>query len=164
MPHGLSVGGMPRERLVATLRREGIRTNRHADRLLESDRFIPPIASRPLRVTCRRVDELGLATGATFEAICAKALRSGLALPPLELGPYLRLAWRNQPEGAWGHPRTRHRAPPGAVTIASAPLEIDDTFPRGFYLRRIRGALWLRGYVAPDDHPFDASDRLAFLE
>lgn len=164
MPHGLRVGGMPRERLVATLRHEGIRTNRAADRLLASDLFTTSTASRPVRVTCRRVGELGLATGATYEAICARAVRSGLGIAPAELGPYLRLAWRHQSEGAWGQPRTRHRAPPGSLTIASAPLASDEAFPRGFYLRRIRGALWLRGYVVPDDHGWDSDDRFAFLE
>jgi hypothetical protein len=32
----------------------------------------------------------------------------------------------------------------------------------GFYLRRIRGVLWLRGYRSPAEHVWEAADRFVF--
>lgn len=91
-----------------------------------------------------------------------EAVATGLCLPPMELGPHLRLQYLDQPEGFRGQPTTQHRAPPGSITITSAPLSDDDEFPNGFYLRRIEDKLWLRGYQPGLDHIFDPDDRLVF--
>ena len=82
----------------------------------------------------------------------------------MELGPYLRLQYLDQPEGFFGQPLTRHRAPPGSVTIASeSPVE-DDDFPKGFYLHCIKGVLWLRGYRSDAQHVWDPDDHLVFCK
>jgi hypothetical protein len=90
------------------------------------------------------------------------ALASGLQLAPLELAPHLRLQWRGQAEGRVGQAATRHRAPPGSLTVVSLPPVDDDAFPKGFYLRRIDGVLWLRGYRAAAGHQWQPDDRLIF--
>jgi len=51
-----------------------------------------------------------------------------------------------------------------AITIASEPLTQDDDFPKGFYVRRIKGALWLRGYRAGAAHIWEADDHLLFCQ
>ena len=86
----------------------------------------------------------------------------GLGLCPLELAPRLRLLLLDQAEGAAGQPLTRNCAPHGAITVASAPLDDDEDVPRGFYLRRIEGTLWLRGYRSWDGHLWSPGDILAF--
>jgi hypothetical protein len=96
--------------------------------------------------------------------IVACAAEYGLDLCPLELGPHLRLQYREQPEGYLGLPVRQHQAPSGAITIASAPLSDDDTVPKGFYLRRIQGVLWLRGYRAGADHNWEPDDHFIFCQ
>jgi len=47
------------------------------------------------------VAELGFKEGATYSGICARALELGLELCPAEVGPALRLAYKDQPLGEW---------------------------------------------------------------
>ncbi|MFO0603078.1 MAG: hypothetical protein U0324_07885 [Polyangiales bacterium] len=160
----LSVGGVPKPELLARLLRAGVRLNPLADALFADLRFVPaPTASR---VALARVSvaSLGLPDGGTFAELVAQATARGLALCPMELGPHLRLAFTDQPEGAVGQAATVHRAPPGAITVASAPLCEDDDVPKGFYLRRIEGTLWLRGYTAGPEHVWRPEDELVFVE
>lgn len=108
------------------------------------------------------VEGLGFARGAAMGEILARAGRLGLGLCPLELGPWLRLEYLDQPEGNAGQPARPGQAPAGAITIVSAALVEDDGFPKGFYLRRIDGVLWLRGYLSGPAHVWSPDDRLIF--
>jgi hypothetical protein len=94
--------------------------------------------------------------------IYAKACTHGLALCPIEFGAYYRLGYLEQPEGSIGFAATQHCAPPGSVTIASQAISLDDTVPKGFYLRRIEGVLWLRGYHCDAAHVWSPQDVFAF--
>jgi hypothetical protein len=115
-----------------------------------------------LEIALANVEQLGLDTGATFGQIVERAAAGGLSLCPLELGPHLRLQFIDQAEGSMGQPASQHCAPAGAVTIASAPLCDDDETPKGFYLRRIEGALWLRGYRSWPGHVWGPADVFVF--
>jgi hypothetical protein len=106
--------------------------------------------------------ELGFPDGATYQELVAAAERRGLSLCPLELGPHLRLQFPEQPEGFIGQPPSQNRAPPGSITVASVPLANDEETPHGFYLRRIEGALWLRGYRSWPGHIWNSHDVLVF--
>ncbi|MGO1200370.1 MAG: hypothetical protein ACTMKY_10790 [Dermabacteraceae bacterium] len=44
------------------------------------------------------------------------------------------------------------RAPRGALHVLSAPLSEDHEYPKGFYLRRVDGVSWLRGYCCDDEY------------
>ncbi|WP_374438120.1 hypothetical protein [Inhella sp.] len=68
----------------------------------------------------------------------------------------------DQAEGALGFAPTRHQSPPGAIRVVSAPLCEDDEVPKGFYLRRIEGVLWLRGYWSSADHVRQPDEQLVF--
>jgi len=48
--------------------------------------------------------------------------------------------------------------------VASAPLAQDDETPKGFYLRRIEGVLWLRGYRSWPGHIWSPQDMFVFSE
>lgn len=106
--------------------------------------------------------ELGHARGATLAQVFASAAARGLALCPLELAPHLRLQFTDQAEGFDGHPPSSHRAAPGSLTVATRPIAAGDGTSMGFYLRRIHGVLWLRGYRAPAEHVWDAADLFVF--
>ena len=54
-------------------------------------------------------------------------------------------------------------APPGSITVASAPLDDRDDTPKGFYLRRIESTLWLRGYRSWSGHRWSCEDVFAFV-
>ena len=52
----------------------------------------------------------------------------------------------------------KHRS----ITIASEILTEDDDFPKGFYLRKIDGMLWLRGYLADQLHVWNPDNHFIF--
>jgi hypothetical protein len=56
----------------------------------------------------------------------------------------------------------REGAPPGAITVASSPLDDSDETPKGFYLRRADGVLWLRRYWSSSGHIWSPEDVLVF--
>jgi len=157
------VGGIGKEQLRRELDLNGIRMNQAAEDLFANPPFKTSEQCRPLECVEASIAELGFASGATFEALSCRIIELGLLLCPLETGPHLRLQYRDQPEGLFGNPPTKHRAPPGSLTIASAPLDELEATPKGFYLRKIEGELWLRGYWSGPDHIWPPDDRLFFL-
>ena len=160
----VSVGGQRKPELLVQLATAGVELNEAARVLFASDKFAPSDTRQSLVIVELVVRQLGFAQGATMAELQAKAVTRGLRQAPLELGPYLRLQYLDQPEGYAGFPATKHRAPPGSLTVASAPLSEDDAFPKGFYLRRIQGVLWLRGYWCDAANVWDADDRLIFCQ
>jgi hypothetical protein len=147
----VSVGGVTKAELLGELQRNAI-----------SMLFTTAAARSSVTTVELRVRDLGFRHGATIAEITTSAHALGLGLCPLELGPHLRLQYRDQPEGYWGQPIRSHQAPSGAVTIASAHLTDDDDVPKGFYLRRIKGVLWLRGYRSWPGHVWESDDRFVF--
>jgi hypothetical protein len=156
------VGGMSKPELLAEFHARGIELNEAARRLFAHDSFTTSdVASLAHTVEVSVVD-LGCIRGATRAQIQERAAELGLSLCPLELGPHLRLQFLDQPEGYIDRPPLQHRAPPGAITVASMQLSDDDGIPKGLYLRRINGVLWLRGYWSGQDHIWRPEDRLVF--
>lgn len=160
----VTIGGLSKAELLAQLQGNAILLNEAAERLFASDQFTTAQTCHALTTVELTVRDLGFPHGATTAVIYASAAALGLGLCPLELGPHLRLQYLDQPEGYWGQPLRQHQAPSGSITIASAPLTQDDDFPKGFYLRRIKGELWLRGYCAGPDHVWEADDHLLFYQ
>jgi hypothetical protein len=46
--------------------------------------------------------------------------------------------------------------------VASSPLDDADETPRGFYLRRVEGVPWLRGYRSGPGHVWSPEDLFVF--
>jgi hypothetical protein len=158
----VSIGGTPKDELRSQLVRAGIRLNPMAEALFADPRFTVAPSRTEVDVSVCSVQSLGLFAGGTFDQVVEAARRHGLSLCPPELGPHLRLQYVDQPE-VNDVPVVPKRAPPGAIVVASAPLDERDETPKGFYLRRYDGALWLRGYCASADHVLSPQDRVAFL-
>ena len=151
----VDVGGLTKSELIQALQSNAIAINVSAEQLFASKHFTTsgtPCSMTTVELTVRH---LGCPRGATLRDLYRTSER-GLGLCPLELGPHLRLQCRDQPEGSWGKPCRRHQAPYGSITIASEQLTQDDDFPKGFYLRRIKGVLWLRGYRSGPQHVLGA--------
>jgi hypothetical protein len=148
--------------LLAEFKKRGIELNESAQRLFAHDNFKISKNVSLFETMETSVCDLGYANGATIAEIHEQAVKLGLSLCPLELGPHLRLQFLDQPEGHRGGPLSQQRAPAGSITVASRQLTEDDDFPKGFYLRRINGVLWLRGYWAAPEHIWSPDDRLVF--
>lgn len=160
--HTVDLGGITKAELRAKLQTAGVQLNAYAIALFDDDRFT--VSEIPVSVEVEEVTvaSLGLIVGATYDRIVEEAFRRGYALCHRDLGPQLRLQYRDQPEGLIGSPPTKHCAPPGSITIASEPLAHDEVTPRGFYLRKMDGVLWLRGYCCADSHIWSPDDVLVF--
>src|SRR5688572_26527241 len=126
LPSAVHVGGMDKRELLQALREHHVQLNRAAEALFEDRRFTLLSESKVIEIASVSVVDLGFGAGATYEQLTARALESGLVECPLELGPHLRVQFLDQPEGSAGFPATKHRAPPGAITVASTPLDDFD--------------------------------------
>ncbi len=158
----VAIGGQTKSELLARLAQSRVAINEAGKALFASDLFTTSEARTQLATVELEIRDLGFPMGATLPEIIAGAQRLGLRPCPLELGPHLRLQLLDQPEGFEGQPVTQHRAPPGAITIASEVLSEDESFPKGFYLRRIQGTPWLRGYCCGLDHVWSPEDHMLF--
>jgi hypothetical protein len=153
---------MTKHELLAALLAKGIELNKAGEALFADDRFTTREESSILETVEIPVAALGLSEGGTVAQIRGRAGELGLSVCPLELGPHLRLQLLDQPEGYLGHPPTLHRAPPGSMTVASPELSEDSDIPKGFYLRRIKGVLWLRGYWSEPENIWSPEDHFVF--
>jgi hypothetical protein len=155
-------GGATKAELLSRLAEARVRLNQAAHDLFADVRFETSATPYVLETIECSVADLGLPRGGTIAHIFEQAGAMGLSVCPLEVGPHLRLQLTLQAEGFLGHPASRHRAPPGSVTVASAALSDDEETPRGFYLRRIEGTLWLRGYRCDAEHGWRPEDVFVF--
>lgn len=138
--------------------------NKYGEKLLSDDKFTSSKTKYSLETVELTVRALGFPNGATLPEIFKRAKELGLELCPLELGPYLRLQYLEQPEDSKGTLLSQHQAPSGSITIASEVVSEDDDFPKGFYLRKINGMLWLRGYIADHQHVWNRDDHFIFCQ
>lgn len=162
IPSAVSIGGTTKADLLAALHEHEVQLNEAADELFADSRFTTLPEERVLSIVALSVVELGFSEGATYGQIVRRALEVGLAESPLELGPRLRLEFRNQCDSADGRSLTHGRAPPGSLVVASPPLDARDQTPKGFYLRHVDRVLWLRGYRSSPDHILSPPDVLVF--
>lgn len=156
------VGGKSKEQIRRELALAEVRLNALAEALFEDPRFT--VSESPHEVECFAVSiaSLGHPVGAAIAEACQSADQMGLSECPLELAAHLRLQYTDQAEGAVGFPHSKHGAPPGSITVVSPALSPEYETPKGFYLRRIEGRLWLRGYRSEPDHVWSPEDVLVF--
>ena len=146
----VELGGLSKSELLRELKRKEVFRNGYAEMLFAHDSFTISESIKNLMTIEVSVLDLGFPQGATSEHVFERADQLGLNLCPQELAPFLRLQYTDQPEGYW-------------IVIASETLVAEDEFPNGFYLRRIDGKLWLRGYCADPQHNWDDEDRFIFV-
>lgn len=156
------IGGIPKGDLLVSLRNAGVRLNAAAEELFGSPLFETQAQRVSIQVVAFRVEQLGFGGGAVMPEILEAAQRMGLFPCPMETGPHLRLQFMDQAEGSIGQAARSGQAPAGSLTVVSIPLCDRVDFPKGFYLRRIEGELWLRGYRSDDLHVWSPGDRLVF--
>lgn len=160
----VEIGGLTKSQLFQKLKQHSILLNKFAEQLFANDKFIVSDKIYSVKTVELKVRDLGFPEGATIPQVYKKAKQLDLKLCPLELGPYLRLNYLDQPEGYLGKPAWKNRSPYGAVKVATEIFSNDVDFPKGFYLRKIEGVLWLRGYIADDLHVLDPNDHIIFCQ
>jgi hypothetical protein len=160
----IEVGGLTKSQLIKKMQQHAILMNEYGERLFADDKFTTSVIKYSLKIVELTVMELGFPDGATTAQLFKRASEYGLELCPLELGPHLRLEYLDQPEGFSGKTSQQNQAPSGSITIASEILSEDEYFPKGFYLRRINGVLWLRGYIADHLHVWKPEDHFIFVK
>lgn len=160
----VQVGGLSKSQLIEKMRQQSIFVNDLGETLLMNESFTTADQVYRLVTVELTVRDLGLSAGATLDQIFHTANLLGLQLCPLELGPHLRLTYLDQPEGFLDKPSRIQQAPYGSITIASEINCEDEDFPKGFYLRKINGELWLRGYLADFKHVWEPDDRFIFCQ
>lgn len=161
--HKIRLNPLTYEQLESIFQQYHIHLNNYANQLIASDYFNLPIDTTTYSVAVVSLLELGLNKGASLPYIFETALSKGYELCPLELAPFMRLQFLNQPEGSINQPLTKNQAPYGSITIASEFPSNNDDFPKGFYIRKIDGELWLRGYRTSLDFRWNPEDCFAFL-
>jgi hypothetical protein len=159
----VEVGGLTKSQLIQELKRCSVSMNEYGEILFADERFMTSETKYSLKTVELTVMDLGFPDGATTAQLFKRASELGLELCPLELGPHLRLEYLDQPEGYSGN-STQHQAPSGSITIASEILTEDVDFPKGFYLRKMNGVLWLRGYIADQLHVWKPEDHFIFVK
>ena len=157
------IGGVDKSELLARLDEGGIELNAAGRALFAHSGFTTATIASIVETREMTVGDLGFDRGATIDKVVERAGQLRLAPCPIELGPHLRLQYIDQPEGYIGHAPSQHKAPPGSLTIVSRQIAGDDHVPKGFYLRRVNGALCLRGYHCGPDHVWSADDHLVFI-
>jgi hypothetical protein len=160
----IEAGGMTKQQLLQRLQQASISMNEYGESLFSNELFSASAETYKVETVELTVAGLGFQQGAPLDRIFQRAGDLGLSLCPLELGPYMRLQYLDQPEGLSADSSQRHQAPSGSITIASAVIRDDHDFPKGFYLRSMEGALWLRGYIADYLHIWNPNDHFIFAE
>jgi len=162
VPSAVRIGGMGKAELLQALRERNVHLNHAAETLFDDRRFTLLGRRQVVEIASVSVADLGFEEGAAYAQLVARALEFGLVECPLELGPHLRMQFAGQPDVAGGTSTTHGRAPPGSITVASSPLDDADETPKGFYLRRVDGVSWLRGYSSWPGHVWSPEDVLVF--
>ena len=162
LPREVRCGAVSKRDLLGRLAAAGVELNDYARILFASDGFVTAGEAFTVAIVETSPASLGLTAGMTLPRVVEAASARGLRPCPLELGPHLRLQYLDQPELPAIDPQGRGRAPLGSLTVVSAPLVDDDEFPKGFYLRRINGTPWLRGYRCAMQFEWQPHDRLVF--
>jgi hypothetical protein len=145
----IEVGGMTKPKLVEELERRSIQMNEQARRLFADSRFVLSTSQSRIQTVELAVRDLGFEQGAISIDIRQTAAGLGLEVCPLELGPFMRLQYCDQPEGR-------------RLTVFSQRLSADTDVPTGFYLRRVDQTLWLRGFTASEDWMWDPDEHFVF--
>lgn len=158
----IEVGGLSKAELIQRLQQSSISLNQYGEKLLYDDRFTTSEIKYSLEIVELLVRDLGFPNGATLPEIYKQANELRLQLCPPELGPYLRLEYVDRVEGNSGNSSQKNEAPSGSITIASEIISDEDSFPKGFYVRKVDGVLWLRGYVADNLHVWNPDTRFIF--
>lgn len=159
-PFEIEIGGLSREDLKLNLNSAGVQLNAYAHQLMQHPIFAQTLDPKKIKVLSCSAKDLGLGNAATLPRIYEQAQSLGLDLCPVYAAPYLRLGFMGQ-ESSRNLILSAGSNPADSLTVAS-PILGDDSYPKGFYLRVVDSAPWLRGYCCDDMYEFALEDKFIF--
>ena len=151
----------PKDQRLNQLKEHNILTNPYAEAFFAHPTFFTEHTSE-MTIAIASLREIGFENGATLNEILRKTEKGAFKPCPTNTGLFLRFAWKNQPQSQSSVLSGTHRSPDRAVVVLSEPVEKEDAFPKGLYLRNVDGKLWLRGYVCDSEYRFSSGDLFAF--
>ena len=131
------------------LKDNGFSIGDYANDILGKPTFTAAAEEIELDLVVASVAELGFKNGATREQIYARAKELGLDLCPAEVGPQLRLQYKDQPNGEW-------------LIVAMEPIAGSVGGLELFGVERYDSDLWLDGCYGGPDYVWDSDDRFVF--
>ena len=119
--------------------------------ILGKPAFTVVSAEEEIQLVNLSVADLGFKEGANYGNICAKAKELGLELCPNEVGPQLRLQYKNQPKGEY-------------LRIAMEPITDSDGdgYLNIFLVVHDDDGLWLHGRSGDSDYLHYSNFRFVF--
>ena len=114
-----------------SLKDNGFKLGDWANDILGKPAFTVATEETEIDLVVVTVAELGFKNGATREQIYARAKERGLDLCPAEVGPQLRLQYKDQPTGEW-------------LVIGMEPITFSVGSLLLFHVERAGVGLWLR--------------------
>lgn len=139
------IGGKTKEEIKKELKKKNIQVSSYAESMMDAkdkdgkDLFIVQENSERLELVRLTIKDLGFPKGATTQEIFDKATALGLDLCPAEVGPQLRLQYKDQPLGE-------------RLYIAMKQILDRDGNSYVFKLERYEDGLWLHVNWAPSGY------------
>jgi len=131
------------------LKSNGFRIGSWGNNILSKPAFKAATEETEVDLVNVSVAELGFKDGATRKDIYERAIDLGLQLCPNEVGPQLRLQYKDQPKGEW-------------LRIAMEPITDSSGRLLVFNVVRNDGGLWLDGDDGHPDYFWYGNDRWVF--
>ena len=127
----------------------GNKVSSEANGILGNSAFTVAVKKIKIDLAIKSVDELGFKDGATRQKIYGRANELGLDLCPAEVGPQLRLQYKDQPE-------EEH------LIVAMNPIADSDGALELFLVERDDSGLWLDSYYDFPGYIWYAAIRCVF--
>ncbi len=131
------------------LKKDGFKIGDWGNDILGKPAFTVSSAEEEIQLANVSVADLGFKDGANYGDICSKAKELGLELCPNEVGPQLRLQYKDQPKGEY-------------LRIAMEPITDSDGDLNIFRVGHGDDGLWLNGRNGYSDYFWYALDRFVF--
>ena len=131
------------------LKKDGFKIGDWGNDILGEPAFTVSSAEEEIQLANVSVADLGFKNGANYGDICAKAKELGLELCPNEVGPQLRLQYKDQPKGEY-------------LRIAMEPIAGSDGRLDIFRVDHGGDGLWLDGNHGHSDTFWLARNRFVF--
>jgi len=128
----------------------GCRIGDWASDMLNQPSFTVAETESEIELVRTSVAELGFPNGDTRTDIYASAIGQDLELCPSEVGPRLRLEYKDQPSGEW-------------LLIAMEPINALGRYLSVWDVTHVNDVLWISSYYGSHDIFLDASFQLVFL-
>jgi hypothetical protein len=139
------------EEIRKALKAGGNNISDWANDILSKPAFTVSETEQDVELVNVSVEELGFKQGACYADICKRASGLELDLCPAEVGPQLRLQWKDQSKGTY-------------VAVAMEAITDSDGFLRVFSVMRDGdGKQYLSADLGDADDVWDANRRFVFL-